>query len=45
MYLQRCDDDGKIREIDYQIYNMWFDEFINDFDQFNYIYILKRIVM
>ena len=32
-------DDGKIREIDYQIYNMWFDEFINDFNQFNYIYI------
>lgn len=32
-------DDGKIREIDYQIYNMWFDEFINDFGQFNYIYI------
>ena len=32
-------DDGKIREIDYQIYNMWFDEFINDFDHFNYIYI------
>lgn len=32
-------DDGKIREIDYQIYNMWFDEFINDFNQFSYIYI------
>ena len=32
-------DDGKIREIDYQIYNMWFDEFITDFNQFNYIYI------
>ena len=32
-------DDGKIREIDYQIYNMWFDEFISDFKQFNYIYI------
>ena len=32
-------DDGKIREIDYQIYNMWFDEFISDFNQFNYIYI------
>lgn len=32
-------DEGKITEIDYQIYNMWFDEFINDFKQFKYIYI------
>ena len=32
-------DDGKIREIDYKIYNMWFDEFIRDFDRFSYIYI------
>tara|TARA_A100001015_G_C14783954_1_gene630282 strand:- start:129 stop:620 length:492 start_codon:yes stop_codon:yes gene_type:complete len=32
-------DDGKIREIDYQIYNMWFDEFITDFNEFKYIYI------
>ena len=32
-------DDKKINEIDYQIYNKWFDEFIDIFPKIDYIYI------
>ena len=32
-------DDDKINEIEYKIYNQWFDEFINDFPNIEYIYI------
>ena len=32
-------DDNKIDEIEYQIYNKWFDEFISEFPEFEYIYI------
>ena len=32
-------DDGKINEIEYQIYNKWFDEFIADFPIIEYIYL------
>ena len=32
-------DDGKINEIEYQIYNKWFDEFIKDFPEIEYIYL------
>ena len=32
-------DDNKIEEIEYKIYNLWFNEFINDLPEFNYIYI------
>jgi ribonuclease HI/deoxyadenosine/deoxycytidine kinase len=32
-------DDGKINEIEYQIYNKWFDEFIKDFPKIEYIYL------
>ena len=31
-------DDGKINEIEYKIYNKWFDEFIDDFPTIEYIY-------
>ena len=32
-------DDGKINDIEYQIYNKWFDEFISEFPEIEYIYI------
>ena len=32
-------DDGKIDDIEYQIYNRWFDEFISEFPEIEYIYI------
>ena len=32
-------DDGKINEVEYKIYNQWFNEFINDFPDIEYIYI------
>ena len=32
-------DDGKINEIEYQIYNKWFDEFVKDFPKIEYIYL------
>lgn len=32
-------DDGKIDEIEYQIYNKWFNEFISEFPEIEYIYI------
>jgi len=32
-------DDGKINEIEYKIYNKWFDEFIEDCPEIEYIYI------
>jgi len=32
-------DDGKINEIEYQIYNTWFDEFVEDFPTIEYVYI------
>jgi len=32
-------DEGKINEIEYQIYNKWFDEFIKDFPKIEYIYL------
>ena len=32
-------DDGKIDELEYQIYNKWFNEFISDFPDIEYIYI------
>jgi len=32
-------DDNKIENINYEIYNRWFDEFITDIPQINYIYI------
>ena len=32
-------DDGKIDEIEYKIYNKWFDEFISEFHKIEYIYI------
>ena len=34
-------DDGKINEIEYQIYNKWFDEFVKDFSK-DWIYIFKN---
>jgi ribonuclease HI/deoxyadenosine/deoxycytidine kinase len=35
-------DDKKINEIDYQIYNKWFNEFIDIFPKIDYIYIKTR---
>tara|TARA_B100001093_G_C26856077_1_gene1027471 strand:+ start:224 stop:862 length:639 start_codon:yes stop_codon:yes gene_type:complete len=35
-------DNNKIEEINYQIYIRWFDEFIKDFPNINYIYISTR---
>ena len=32
-------DEGKINEIEYKIYNKWFDEFISDFPKIEYIYL------
>ena len=32
-------DEGKINEIEYKIYNKWFDEFIKDFPKVEYIYL------
>tara|TARA_Y100000994_G_C15689997_1_gene441135 strand:+ start:658 stop:1734 length:1077 start_codon:yes stop_codon:yes gene_type:complete len=32
-------DEKKINNIDYEIYNRWFDQFINDIPEINYIYI------
>jgi len=32
-------DDDKINEIEYKIYNEWFNEFINDFPKIEYVYI------
>lgn len=32
-------DEGKINEIEYKIYNKWFDEFIVDFPKIEYIYL------
>ena len=32
-------DSGKIEEINFQIYTKWFDEFISEFDNFQYVYI------
>jgi len=32
-------DDNKINDIEYQIYNKWFDEFISEFPEIEYIYI------
>ncbi len=32
-------DSGKIEKINYEIYTKWFDEFINEFTSFHYIYI------
>jgi len=32
-------DEGKINEIEFKIYNKWFDEFISDFPKIEYIYI------
>jgi len=32
-------DDGKINEIEFKIYNKWFDEFIDDFPTIEYIYL------
>ena len=32
-------DDGKMSEIEYTIYNKWFDEFINDLPEVEYIYL------
>jgi deoxyguanosine kinase len=32
-------DDGKINEIEFKIYNKWFDEFIEDFPEIEYIYL------
>ena len=44
-------DDGKIGEVEYQIYNKWFNEFIDEFPEIEYIYMkttpeiaLSRIV-
>jgi len=32
-------DDGKMNEIDFKIYNTWFNEFINDLPEIEYIYL------
>ncbi len=32
-------DDNKIEEVEYQIYNRWFNEFIEDLPEINYIYV------
>ena len=32
-------DEGKINEIEFKIYNKWFDEFISDFPKIEYVYI------
>ena len=32
-------DSGKMEKINFEIYNRWFDEFINEFNNFKYIYI------
>ena len=32
-------DDGKINEIEFKIYNKWFDEFVNDFPEIEFIYL------
>lgn len=32
-------DEGKIEDVNYQIYNKWFDEFIDEFPEFKYIYL------
>ena len=39
VFAQMLYDDNKINEIDFKIYNKWFDEFITEFKQFNFIYI------
>ena len=31
-------DDGKIGEVEFQIYNKWFNEFINEFPEIEYVY-------
>lgn len=45
-------DEGLIKEIDYKIYNLWFDEFKKDLGEFKYIYLktkptiaLERVIL
>ena len=35
-------DDGKISEVEFKIYNAWFNEFINDFPKIEYIYLQAK---
>ena len=39
VFAQMLYDDNKIEEVNYKIYNKWFDEFIKDLPQFHYIYV------
>ena len=39
VFAQMLYDDKKIEEVEYQIYNKWFDEFIDDIPEFHYVYV------
>ena len=39
VFAQMLYDDNKIEEVNYQIYNKWFAEFIQDLPDFNYVYV------
>ena len=39
VFAQMLYDDKKIEEVEYQIYNKWFDEFIDDIPDFHYVYV------
>ena len=39
VFAQMLYDDKKIEEVEYQIYNKWFYEFINDIPEFHYVYV------
>ena len=39
VFAKMLHDDGKIVQVEYQIYNKWFDEFIRDFPKIEYIYL------
>jgi len=39
VFAQMLYDDKKMEEVEFQIYNKWFDEFIDDIPEFHYVYV------